>query len=557
VTIYRDGAPLTPTYSSLSAAVVAAVDKDLLELSADTFEVHNLNINKKLILQGTYTATDSTVLDGKNMSNSRVLLVSNKLTIRDMIITGGNADGASMSVKITTGAGIYKTSNDTLTIEGRTIICNNMAQDEGGGIMAAFGMVYLNDNTMVVNNRAKNGGGISIRADGVFSNRVLIADNFAIGDGGGIYMLKNPLLFNQLQLTQDVQIARNKAMRGAGIFAGGTIRMNKNVQITDNEAIASGGGIGSYMTSGNYALYIGAGVQISRNSAALASAIYNTFDSLSITGANIWGNDVTGGPCINSERVLITSKPPGHIIINGCRIYNPMPLGGRNAELMVGGTLNHYFVHTDNTWWGTSDTTGVIAMGPGHALFFNSWVLANWKVNDDLPVTGLGTFPVTMQLTYNDLSPVPNHAFSLMMLQGKFGSSTGSFAANIVAMDTSNLVKGTYNAPLPVGPVTLTGDLDGDHFTQDLTVGTTSIPYVSGLGGINAYPNPATKVLFLDGTKTGQQATLYSVSGQVVFTQQLQDGKSELQLETLPAGNYLLRLSNETGWIGNTKLVKQ
>lgn len=62
--------------------------------------------------------------------------------------------------------------------------------------------------------------------------------------------------------------------------------------------------------------------------------------------------------------------------------------------------------------------------------------------------------------------------------------------------------------------------------------------------GTSVYPNPATNVLHIDGMAAGTRATIYSALGQQVMTITLSGNRESLDLNTLPAGTYMLQLSN-------------
>ncbi len=66
------------------------------------------------------------------------------------------------------------------------------------------------------------------------------------------------------------------------------------------------------------------------------------------------------------------------------------------------------------------------------------------------------------------------------------------------------------------------------------------------------YPNPARDALVICGAKQGDIATLYNLQGQVVAQTTLQGNNDILSIQTLSAGQYLLKINNTT-----TKLIKR
>lgn len=66
------------------------------------------------------------------------------------------------------------------------------------------------------------------------------------------------------------------------------------------------------------------------------------------------------------------------------------------------------------------------------------------------------------------------------------------------------------------------------------------------------YPNPACDALIIRGAKQGDKAFLYNLQGQVVAQTTLQGNNDILNIQTLSAGQYLLKINNTT-----TKVIKR
>lgn len=85
------------------------------------------------------------------------------------------------------------------------------------------------------------------------------------------------------------------------------------------------------------------------------------------------------------------------------------------------------------------------------------------------------------------------------------------------------------------------------------TKGTSDIKeVVIGSNGVKAYPNPVVSVLFLD--KEVAKAELVAMSGQLVFRG---ENVSQINVENIPVGIYVLRTVDAEGTISTTKIIKK
>jgi len=79
------------------------------------------------------------------------------------------------------------------------------------------------------------------------------------------------------------------------------------------------------------------------------------------------------------------------------------------------------------------------------------------------------------------------------------------------------------------------------------------------LEGIALYPNPTTSYIILENEEALQnlQYALYSINGKEIqpFRTLLQL-KTSLNMETLPAGNYILRINKDNQYFQNLNLIK-
>lgn len=74
---------------------------------------------------------------------------------------------------------------------------------------------------------------------------------------------------------------------------------------------------------------------------------------------------------------------------------------------------------------------------------------------------------------------------------------------------------------------------------------------------VGIYPNPTTEEIRLQlPTDEPVTAQLYNAAGQLLFTQEELQNQSALDLRSLPAGTYILRLLDSTGRQGSFQVLK-
>ncbi|WP_312767646.1 T9SS type A sorting domain-containing protein [Epilithonimonas sp.] len=70
---------------------------------------------------------------------------------------------------------------------------------------------------------------------------------------------------------------------------------------------------------------------------------------------------------------------------------------------------------------------------------------------------------------------------------------------------------------------------------------------------ITVYPNPTTDRIFVSGNKKVTSLELYNIAGQKV----LQFNENNLDLTSLTAGVYVLKIKTENGEISSSKIIKK
>lgn len=115
------------------------------------------------------------------------------------------------------------------------------------------------------------------------------------------------------------------------------------------------------------------------------------------------------------------------------------------------------------------------------------------------------------------------------------------------------------------GPATTSGGVNARKRDNITTLGefavfdvaTASVDDVDISSNFKVYPNPADRRINIDlNTMQAAQVDIYSTTGQVVMSAQLQSGVNTLYIADLPAGMYFLQVSGETAQ-GSTKFIKR
>jgi len=137
-----------------------------------------------------------------------------------------------------TGGGILNSS--VLSVFDSTIIGNRA--DLGAGVRSPFITTITIDRSTIAGNIARRGGGLSLDGANTIRNS-LIANNSAREDGGGISYADS-----SLRHLINTTISGNTASQGAGIYLDrGTVNVY-NTSVIGNNAVARGGGI--FVTAG-------------------------------------------------------------------------------------------------------------------------------------------------------------------------------------------------------------------------------------------------------------------------------------------------------------------
>ena len=206
--------------ADLQAAINAAESGSTLQLCPGTFRItRTLEVEKNLTIAG--AGVDETILDGEDQVPVLLIGGNRIVTVQDLTITRGFASGEGRGGGIVNsgdvtlrktavtfceafkGGGINNFPGSKLTLNVGSVVKNNTAREDGGGI--------LNDGTVTMN-------------EGSF-----VRENTATAKGGGIMTQVGSLIMNAGSF-----VVENTAAEGGGI-GGGRATLNPQSTVEGNE----------------------------------------------------------------------------------------------------------------------------------------------------------------------------------------------------------------------------------------------------------------------------------------------------------------------------------
>jgi parallel beta-helix repeat protein len=270
---------VTCTYTTIQAAVDAAVDGDVIKVAAGVYTgvltrdsvAQVVFVSKTVTIRGGYTITDwktfdpqanPTTVDAED--GGRVFYITGDIspTVEGLQITGGDATGlnggygggdAGGGMYIVTatavvssvqvfgnaahlGGGLYLYYS-AATLSGSTIDSNTVT-DDGGGICVHYSDATLSSNTIVHNEAIGQGGGLHLQQ----SNAMLVANtvmsNTASFEGAGLYLDDG-----SPALVGNFIIANVAGTNGAGLYLLNSNPTLSSNTIARNRATLGGGGL--------------------------------------------------------------------------------------------------------------------------------------------------------------------------------------------------------------------------------------------------------------------------------------------------------------------------
>jgi predicted outer membrane repeat protein len=210
------------------------------------------------------------------------------------------------------GGGVFcMGENSTLNMHDNAIISNNNAE-LGGGVAVSSGNINIFGRALIYGNTASRfGGGVSM-ADGStlnMSGNATISGNTTANIGGGVVMANG----STLNMSGNAVISGNNA----GEFGGGiamTDSIVKGGKVTENTA-ELGGGIASNGSECKME-----NIEVSRNKAGYGAGIYIGSGKLTVTGGKITNNEAryAGGGVYEMKGAMYTANG---VSVTGNRVW--------------------------------------------------------------------------------------------------------------------------------------------------------------------------------------------------------------------------------------------
>ena len=252
--IYVTGSSNLRLYSSAIINTVTASDGgglDIQGLKNDSSEIDNCRItgntvgsSKKgggfrLNASGRTLDINETIIENNTAGGQGGGIYIDQGTVH---VTGGSISGNSSGAE---GGGIYCSGGDTIELS-RVTLNNNVSQGDGGAL-DVMGTASVLNCEFIGNESKDRGGAVYIHGSTASITGAVIKNNSAVNHGGGIYHDQNPLYLS-------------------------------DVTVTDNVAYHDGGGI--YHESGDENLKLSGKIVVKDNSAQNGKNIYLPDDKL-------------------------------------------------------------------------------------------------------------------------------------------------------------------------------------------------------------------------------------------------------------------------------------
>lgn len=360
------------------------------------------------------------------------------------------------------GGGIFNNIDAELHLN-HSLVTNNSADFDGGGIHNASGQVVISDST-ISDNQAHNGGGISNEGELVVEGGSQVAGNIADQRGGGIY---NAAGADVEALISATVIDGNEAsLLGGGIWNGSKLNLGSSSSVENNIALESGGGIYNSAT-GKVDIVES---RISSNKATTVGGGIRNLNELNLTHSTVNGNRtetqgggglaITGGS--GYSRIINTTfadnvakRAGGGILVDGnSRVWlSESTIRDNHAEQLGGGGIA-FNQSTQMSRITDSTLTGNKGAGNGGAIFTNSRVEAtNLTIVGNEARRGGGAFvssgtEATLVLFFSTVSE--NEA-----VEGSGGGSrngSGLYASGPLTLRGTIVAGNLANDPLITGP---------------------------------------------------------------------------------------------------------
>lgn len=522
-TVYDDLGRYVGAYSKIKDAIKLCVKNYYkIKLSANHFKEDSLifNIGIYTIVEGTISGKDSTVLDA---NGGQFLIYELFGELSNVILTGVRPGNLLKNYSL---APLYGFNG---VINGSVIIRNNIS-----GYTAIVGGFTLLGDLQILNN-------IFYRDTSMLSP----FHKYYYQYGG---LCASLICLEVCVLAGDISIINNSADHVGGIAFVQTGSSNDTALL---RSTAYSGLYDKLVIKNNKAQNVG------------AIAIYGK-GYLEIFNADISNNIATDTNGVNG--ILIDSANHSRIYrgermvnvfhIYNSRIYNPNTDGSQRIELkyrnndnpLTDKSLKSYF-KSFNCWWGSSDTTGIFSIADT-TLRFN---LLNWSTTKwyGVPYTKGSTLTTLMRLN-NGASISPKGLYPA--LKAEYYADSGLLSKGICAIDSNHYFSTHYTYPSS-GKFNLMGVIDADTFRANTPM-SLGVPEL-GFEQVSIYPNPAKEQIIINNIAIGTQIQLYDMAGRLVLNECSIVNPAQVNIQSLPAAPYLLKLMSTSGAVGTVKIIKK
>lgn len=275
-------------------------------------ELNNIRVFGTLtIMNGTLSGDMSDGTQPENVRGVQVYYGGKLIVNGGTTITGYHTNGCGGGIYVNYGGKCILGQQESCVISG------NSSEENGGGIWCeqADGLTMYPGTVIKDNQAGQNGGGVAIwnlkRGSYTLGNGVTISGNQAQGDGGGFYVNCNKITYEaeDMGLVLDgVQITGNTSEgNGGGLSFISNVRLTiRSGSVTQNHAGNCGGGINA--ANGNFVTFTGGSV--SQNTSVMrGGGICTNKLTYTMTGGQISDNhskDCGGGLAISTGIVTIS-----------------------------------------------------------------------------------------------------------------------------------------------------------------------------------------------------------------------------------------------------------
>ena len=254
---YKVGVGAGCTHPDLFSALVAAVGNpgsdDIRLLAGSTHQGPFFVNTDGLSITGGYascsatTATGASTLLGTNSSRALFLSATGTVTLNRLSITGGTVSGD--------GGGLFVQGAGTVVLY-EVLVFGNHASGAGGNLYvngSSNAVVQLTSGSVLTAGSAQDGGGLACSGTALlyFDQDVVVANNTATADGGGVHLVSGCSLDSRAVGSAGGGILNNHAGgNGGGVMVESGAVLSTHVlagtglaEISGNSADNNGGGV--------------------------------------------------------------------------------------------------------------------------------------------------------------------------------------------------------------------------------------------------------------------------------------------------------------------------